>query len=189
MNGVGKNTLAPLVLRLALGVIFVYHGVEKVRGPNNTWGASWVNQFWHPHSDDAVAKLKKVGNEKEDDLDRIGQKLVAVYAKDMPPLPETVQMHAVQIAVAWGELVGGLALLLGLLTRVAAIGLLLIQVGAVYTVTFAKGFSFAAGGGYEYNISLLGGCLALAFMGAGTFAFDHWLMERDQAKKATPAAT
>jgi putative oxidoreductase len=107
----------------------------------------------------------------------------------MPPLPETVQMHAVQFAVAWGELVGGLALILGLLTRLAAVGLLIIQVGAIYTVTFAKGFSVAAGGGYEYNVSLMAGCLALALMGAGTFAFDHWLMQRDEAKKATPAAT
>ena len=34
-----RNTLVPLVLRLALAAIFIYHGLDKVSGKNNEWGA------------------------------------------------------------------------------------------------------------------------------------------------------
>src|SRR5262245_35115865 len=41
----------------------------------------------------------------------------------------------VQILVAWGELIGGLAIGLGLLTRLAALGLMIIMIGAIVTAT------------------------------------------------------
>ena len=39
-------TLAPLVLRLALAAIFIYHGNNKVFGPNSDLGASWATEAW-----------------------------------------------------------------------------------------------------------------------------------------------
>src|ERR1700737_2291160 len=41
---------------------------------------------------------------------------------------------AVQAVVAWGELVGGVAILLGILTRLASLGIIVIMCGAIYTV-------------------------------------------------------
>ena len=37
-----KNTLAPLVLRLALAAIFVYHGWHKITDRDTDWGAMWA---------------------------------------------------------------------------------------------------------------------------------------------------
>jgi putative oxidoreductase len=80
--------------------------------------------------------------------------------------------------VAWGELIGGIALLVGLLTRLSAAAMIAIQVGAIATVTWARGFSFAAGGGYEYNLALLGMCVALLLTGGGYYSVDRCLTGR-----------
>jgi uncharacterized membrane protein YphA (DoxX/SURF4 family) len=44
MNGFVQNALVPLLLRLGLAVIFLYHGLEKV-SPEHQWGASWHGDF------------------------------------------------------------------------------------------------------------------------------------------------
>jgi uncharacterized membrane protein YphA (DoxX/SURF4 family) len=97
-----------------------------------------------------------------------------------------------QLAVAWGELAGGLALLLGVLTRLAALGLIIIQMGAIYfLVTFQRGsFVPETGVGYEYNIALIAMCIALVVSGAGLYSFDHWwwVHRRRQASAPPPAA-
>lgn len=89
------------------------------------------------------------------------------------PKPESLSFPAVQIAVAWGELLGGGALLLGLLTRLAALGMLIIQIGAIYLVTFSRGFTFRGDVGYEYNVALLTMCLAVLVLGGGALALDR----------------
>jgi uncharacterized membrane protein YphA (DoxX/SURF4 family) len=78
----------------------------------------------------------------------------------------------VQVLVAWGEVLGGAACALGILTRVAALGLAAIMVGAIVTVHGAHGFS-AAQHGYEYNLVLICVCLSLALLGAGTISLDR----------------
>jgi putative oxidoreductase len=83
--------------------------------------------------------------------------------RDAPPL---------QALVAWGELLGGVAIALGLFTRLAAVGLIIIMLGAIFTVTGAKGFG-AVQGGYEYNFVLILVAMALALAGAGTFSLDR----------------
>src|SRR5262245_61730954 len=85
MGNLARNTLAPLVLRLGLAVIFIFHGVQKV-SPDNGWGTNWMG----PNAD----------------------------------MPSVVQM-----LVAWGETLGGAALAIGLLTRVAALGIIVIMAG------------------------------------------------------------
>jgi putative oxidoreductase len=97
--------------------------------------------------------------------------------------PTVLQYFAVQILVAWGELLGGLALLFGFLTRFAAIGLIIIQIGAIYLVTFYKGFSFAQGGGYqgggyEYNLALIAMSLIVVVVGSGKLSVDEWVLTR-----------
>jgi uncharacterized membrane protein YphA (DoxX/SURF4 family) len=40
MNGFARNALVPLLLRLGLAAIFIYHGLEKVSAEHR-WGAAW----------------------------------------------------------------------------------------------------------------------------------------------------
>src|SRR5262249_44448100 len=94
-----KNTLGPLILRVALGVIFIYHGLGKVNAATE-WGATWEQ-------------------------------------KANPNNPNPHPGH-LQMAFAWGELIGGFALALGLLTRLAALGIIALMVGAIYEVHWPR---------------------------------------------------
>jgi putative oxidoreductase len=74
--------------------------------------------------------------------------------------------------IATLELVGGLVLILGLgrLTRLAAFLLtIMMLVATILIVTHTVGFV----GGYEYNVALLGGLLALMLTGPGYLALIH----------------
>ena len=75
--------------------------------------------------------------------------------------------------VALTEIVGGLLLAFGFLTRFAAAAILIFMINAVWA-TSAKGF-FWTQGGMEY--SLLIGVVALVFLikGAGRFSVDYAL--------------
>jgi uncharacterized membrane protein YphA (DoxX/SURF4 family) len=187
-DALAKNTLVPLVLRLALAAIFIFHGVGKVIGENNTWGASWAIAAWEQQGLPPKEVEEKLSNMKLDEdetknkeaIQRVKDELRRVYQTSKAEPPASMRYAAAQIAVAWGELLGGAALLLGLLTRLAAVGLLIIQVGAILTVTAARGFSFAAGGGFEYNIALIAMCLALILTGGGCCSVDRVLRSRRQ---------
>jgi len=124
---VTQRLVIPLLLRLGLAVIFIYHGLDLVGGEGHNWGTSWN-----------------------------------------PELPA-----AVQAAVAWGELLGGIALALGFLTRPAAAGIAIIMIGAIATVHWPKGFDVRHGG-FEYNFAILVMCAALIVGGGGTLAVDRW---------------
>ena len=69
-------------------------------------------------------------------------------------------------AVAAIEFLGGIAILLGTSTRVAALLLIAVMVVAMVTVTLPRGFA----GGYDLNLALLAGLLCLLFGGPGKFA-------------------
>jgi putative oxidoreductase len=85
-------------------------------------------------------------------------------SKALPP--------AVQLAVGWGEVLGGAACALGILTRIAAIGLAAIMVGAFVTVHSSRGFGLQSGG-YEYVLVLFVICLSLVLLGPGTISLDR----------------
>src|SRR5262245_45196940 len=89
----------------------------------------------------------------------------------LPPdaAPPKVLPAVLQLAVAWGELLGGAACALGLFTRLAALGLAAIMVGAIVTVTGRAGFSLLEHG-YEYNLVLIIVCASLILLGAGTLS-------------------
>lgn len=68
--------------------------------------------------------------------------------------------------VASIEFLGGVAFILGLGTRLAALLLICVMIVAMATATLWQGFA----GGYDINLALLGGLLALLLAGPGKFA-------------------
>ncbi len=109
-----------LLLRLAVGGIFISYGVIKFIG-----GLDGVASFLAQHG---------------------------------TPFPGV--MAPVVVAV---EFFGGLAIVLGISTRLAALLLSVVMIVAMATVTLAMGFA----GGYDLNLALLGGLLCLLLAGPG----------------------
>jgi putative oxidoreductase len=83
--------------------------------------------------------------------------------------------------VATLELVGGIALILGVLTRVFAVLLTLDMLGALVLVHAPAGV-FAATGGYELVLLLATAALAVALVGAGKVSLDKVLFGRSGSK-------
>ena len=74
------------------------------------------------------------------------------------------------------EFFGGLALLLGVQTRIVVIGLALDMLGAMLFVHRKGGFFVPTG--VEFALSLFGGTIALALAGSGRYSLDRALSER-----------
>lgn len=77
-------------------------------------------------------------------------------------------------AAAIAELLGGILILLGLLTRVGAFLIACTMLTAVIGVHWPGGF-FASNKGYEYPLALLAMSLALLISGGGMASVDHGL--------------
>ena len=88
---------------------------------------------------------------------------------------------AVAPLVAGLELVGGIALIAGLLTRVFGALLALNMLGALVLVHAPAGV-FVANGGYELVLALGGGALAVALAGAGRLSVDAAAFGRKGSK-------
>jgi len=69
---------------------------------------------------------------------------------------------------AYAELVGGILLAIGFLTRGAASVLLVLILVAAFKVHVSKGF-FLSQGGFEYTFIIFSVCLALILLGPGKF--------------------
>lgn len=120
---------APLVLRLATGVIFMMHGLQKLQGG----------------LDGVTGMLAGMGF----------------------PLPA---LFAVLLIAA--ELGGGILLILGLLTRLAAKSLVIVSLIALFMVHFPNGF-FMSTGGYEFILLLLAASVSLVLSGPGKWSLDR----------------
>ncbi|MFP0195095.1 MULTISPECIES: DoxX family protein [Pseudomonas] len=70
------------------------------------------------------------------------------------------------------EFFAGLALIIGLLVRPAALGLTFLSLVAIFTVHISNGL-FMANNGYEFALALLGGSLAVLIEGAGKLSVDR----------------
>jgi putative oxidoreductase len=98
----------------------------------------------------------------------------------MYTLPGTAQFFAsigLPAALAyltfWGELVGGVALVAGIGTRIVALGLIPILLGATW-VHAGNGWVFsAANGGWEYPVFLIAASLVAALLGDGKYAVGN----------------
>lgn len=88
------------------------------------------------------------------------------------PSPELM----VYLAIA-GEFLGGLGLIAGLLTRVAAFGVACTMAVAVFKVHWAKGL-LASNGGFEYPLTLLAVALFFITHGGGPHSLDALICRR-----------
>lgn len=82
---------------------------------------------------------------------------------------------------AYTEFLGGIAIIIGLLTRVASLGIVSTMVVAIWKVHGVHGFFLNGlclpdkGQGYEYALTLLCMALCLVFTGAGKISIDGFI--------------
>jgi putative oxidoreductase len=136
-----KPGLAPTVLRLALGVVMLPHGAQKMLGWFGGHGFSAT-----------VAGMSQMG------------------------LPAALVGLVIVI-----EFFGSLALIAGVLSRAAALGIAAVMVGAITTVHLSNGFFMnwtgaQAGEGYEFHLLAIGIALAIMITGGGSLSVDRLLV-------------
>jgi putative oxidoreductase len=95
--------------------------------------------------------------------------------------------YAVYLAIA-GEFLGGIGLIVGLLTRIAALGVLSSMSVAIGFVHFGHGL-LAKNGGWEYPLVL--GLISLFFVthGAGPVSLDAWFTRRSRRPRERRVAS
>lgn len=117
---------ALLVLRIVLGVAFIYHGWSKVSGMEGT-----------------IQMFSSMG----------------------------VGMWLTYIA-SYVEFLGGIALLLGMATRLTTALLTVFMLAAIYLVHLSKGYSMM-NGGYEYQLLIIAGLIVLWLVGPGKLSLHR----------------
>lgn len=75
--------------------------------------------------------------------------------------------------VAFIELFGGIALILGIGTRVVSALIALVLIGAIFTSKLSLGFMGSEAAGYELDIALLSIAVVLLISGSKLFALDN----------------
>lgn len=81
------------------------------------------------------------------------------------------------VLVTFVELLGGLALILGLGTRWVAIPLAITMITAFFTVHLSNGF-FIGNNGYEFVLTLFVANITLVLAGPGALSVDEYLANR-----------
>ena len=79
--------------------------------------------------------------------------------------------------IIMGESLGSLGLIVGFFTRLSALGLICIMVGAIITVHIPNGlfmnwFGKQAGEGFEYHLLVIGISIPLLISGGGKYSVD-----------------
>ena len=99
---------------------------------------------------------------------------------------------ALTVLVMAAELGGSILLILGFLTRLAALGIGCVMAGALFLVHAKVGFFMnwagsQKGEGFEYHLLALGLAIALLVKGGGAFSVDRALAGEDRGAVAMPA--
>lgn len=85
--------------------------------------------------------------------------------------------------VCFFEFLGGVGLLLGLLTRLAALAVIAVMIGAIVNVHWQHGFFInwsltpGKGHGYEANLAFIAMAVACLIAGGGAFSIDGLLVK------------
>jgi putative oxidoreductase len=132
-----SSALAPIPLRLALAIVMVGHGSQKVLG---LWGGPGFKAFTGGNTPFNFMK------------------------------PTWLWLGA----AALSELIGGIFVGLGFLTRIGAFFIACTMLTAVAGVHWPNGL-FSANRGYEYPMALLGIALSLLISGGGQASVDKSL--------------
>jgi putative oxidoreductase len=94
----------------------------------------------------------------------------------------TAGLHPGELFAVLGGIIefgGGIAIALGLLSRLAGAGIFVDMMMAIVTVTWANGINATGGkSGYELNLALGTLALVIAVFGAGRFSIDALLARR-----------
>ncbi|WP_408009549.1 DoxX family protein [Pseudalkalibacillus sp. A8] len=86
--------------------------------------------------------------------------------------------------VALLELIGGIALVLGLFSRVVSALFVLLMIGAIVKVKLAAGFlGNGQMTGYELDLALLAMAVALSISGSKAYALDQAIFKRQESEK------
>jgi putative oxidoreductase len=83
--------------------------------------------------------------------------------------------------IAFLEFFGGIALVLGLLTRLASLGLVFNMLGAILLVHLKAGFFNPAG--LEFPLALMAASASLVLMGPGAYSLDALIADRKRSVK------
>lgn len=137
--GAYKNYSA-LPLRLALGIVFIMHGAQKVFGA-----------FGGPGLDGTAQFIGSLG------------------------FPAPIFFGYL---LAFVELIGGLAILLGFFARYAAMLIAVDMIIAFLLVHVKNGF-FMSTGGYEFVFTLFFASIALVLIGSQKYSLDKLLFKKD----------
>ncbi|WKT58168.1 DoxX family protein [Candidatus Nitrosotenuis chungbukensis] len=79
-----------------------------------------------------------------------------------------------QIPIALAETIGGMALIVGVLTRITGAIFSIILVDAIFHIRWEKGF-FIAKGGWDYDLALLAMVLFIIVAGSGSLSISSRL--------------
>lgn len=79
------------------------------------------------------------------------------------------------LPIAFLEVNGGLAILLGVLTRIASLLFIIEMTGAIVFAKLSKGFV----GGYEFELLLISICITLALVGPGMVSIENYILKRE----------
>ena len=82
------------------------------------------------------------------------------------------------VIIALLEVIGGLALLFGVLTRITAILFIIEMIGATLAVKLSKGFV----GGFEFDLLIIAVSISLLLTGPGQPSIEWNLLKRDPDK-------
>jgi len=126
------------IARIALGIVILPHGLQKLLGLFGGPGFSGTIEFF------------------------VGSGLPA----------------AVAILIIIGESFGAVGLILGFLSRLAAFGITLIMLGAIFMVHLQNGFFMnwqgnQTGEGFEFHLLALGLSLVVLIKGGGKWSVDR----------------
>lgn len=87
---------------------------------------------------------------------------------------------AAAVLVGYGEFLGGLGVLFGVLSRIASAGLMLIMLGAIFVVHLPNGYN-SQKGGFEYALTLALLALVIIVVGPARWMLGKYLFPKQEA--------